>query len=358
MSHPESNHLPKGARRGRGAATNAPGRFEEYDTERVDDGWEVQEEPLIRTKVSTDHSRSIIAKNTSPDLPFDRSINPYRGCEHGCTYCFARPTHAYLGLSPGLDFETRLFAKPQAAQLLSKALAKRGYRPEPIAMGTNTDPYQPIEKRMRIMRQVLEVLHAHRHPLGIVTKGTLITRDIDILGAMAVDGLAHVGVSLTTLDPKLSREMEPRAASPANRLRVIEALAKAGVPVRAMVAPVIPGLTDHELEALMQAAADAGATAASYIVLRLPLEVSPLFQDWLQRLRPGSAAKIMARVREMHGGKDYDAAWGRRMRGHGITAELLNNRFAIALRRTGLSKSQPELRTDLFRVPTAQLDLF
>lgn len=358
MQDPESNHLPPTARRGRGAATNATGRFEPHERTRVDDGWDQQEEGVLRTEVSIDSSRTILAKNTSPDLPFDRSINPYRGCEHGCIYCFARPSHAYLGLSPGLDFETRLFAKPQAAELLRKTLARRGYRPATIAMGTNTDPYQPIEKRLRIMRSVLEVLQAHHHPLAIVTKGTLITRDVDILAGMAADGLAHVGISLTTLDPKLSREMEPRAASPAHRLRVVETLAQAGIPVRAMIAPVIPGLTDHELEVLMQAAADAGAQAASYIVLRLPSEVSGLFQDWLHRLRPDRAAKVMARVREMHDGKDYDSAWGRRMRGHGVTADLMNNRFRLTLLRTGLRKTLPELRTDLFRVPTAQLDLF
>ncbi|MSU91389.1 PA0069 family radical SAM protein [Rhodobacteraceae bacterium 2CG4] len=361
MSKVESDRVLPGAARGRGALSNAPGRFEPHRRLHADDGWGREPEPQVRTQVTEDGSRSILARNTSPDIPFDRSINPYRGCEHGCIYCFARPSHAYLGLSPGLDFETRLFSKPRAPELLRKALSARRYRPDVIAIGTNTDPYQPVEQRLQIMRGVLEVLNAFRHPVSIVTKGALIRRDLGLLAEMAADGLAHVGVSLTTLDPKLSRRMEPRAAAPAHRLRSIGLLAEAGIPVRAMIAPVVPGLTDHELESLMQAAADAGATAASYIVLRLPLEVSPLFREWLEEVYPDRARRVMGRVRELHGGRDYDPEWGRRMRGQGLWADLLAKRFAVALGRTGLSRQLPALRRDLFRVPPRpgeQLSLF
>ncbi|HET7410183.1 MAG TPA: PA0069 family radical SAM protein, partial [Paracoccaceae bacterium] len=282
---------------------------------------------------------------------FDRSINPYRGCEHGCVYCFARPTHAHLGLSPGLDFETRLRVKPAAAALLRKALARPGYEVQPIAMGTNTDPYQPVEKDWRVTRQVLEVLREHRHPVTITTKGTLVTRDIDLLGAMAAEGLARVTVSVTTLDNRLSRAMEPRAASPGRRLAMVRALSDAGIPTSINMAPVVPGLTDHEVEHLLEAAAEAGAGSAAWIALRLPLEVSPLFRDWLAREFPDRAARVMGRVREMHGGRDYDPAWHKRQKGEGVHSALIARRFAVAARRLGLDRPLPPLRRDLFRVP-------
>ena len=305
--------------------------------------------------------RSVITRNSSPDVPFDRSLNPYRGCEHGCIYCFARPSHAWLGLSPGLDFETRLIARPGAAAQLERELARKSYRPKVLAIGTNTDPYQPIERDRRIMRAVLEALCAHRHPVGIVTKGALIERDLDILAEMAARGLAQVGISVTTLDPELCRTMEPRAPAPARRLETIRALSAAGVPVRIMVAPVIPALTDPELEAILAAGAEAGAQAASWIMLRLPHEVAGLFRDWLAEHHSGRAARVMARVREMHGGKDYSADWGRRMRGQGHYARLIAARFDLAVKRLGLAKQLPELRTDLFQVPPKpgdQLELF
>jgi len=361
MSDFESERALPGAARGRGALSNSAGRFEPHRRLHTDDGWNREPEQQIRTHVTEDKSRTILARNTSPDIPFDRSINPYRGCEHGCIYCFARPSHAYLGLSPGLDFETRLFSKPDAPALLRATLSKARYRPDVIAIGTNTDPYQPVEQRLRIMRGILEVLQEFRHPVAIVTKGALIRRDVDLLGEMAAMGLAHVGISLTTLDAGLSRRMEPRAAAPAHRLRSIELLANAGVPVRTMIAPVVPGLTDHKLEALMKAGADAGATAASYIVLRLPREVSPLFREWLDEVYPGRAKHVMGRVQELHGGRDYDPEWGRRMKGQGLWADLLAKRFEVALARTGLSRQLPGLRRDLFRVPPApgdQLSLF
>jgi len=339
-------------RRGRGAATNPANRYDRQITEAVDDGWGAEEElPPLRTEVEIDATRSIIARNSSPDVPFDRSINPYRGCEHGCTYCFARPSHAWLGLSPGLDFETRLLVKPRAAALLRDALRRPGYIVKPMAMGTNTDPYQPVEKQWRITRQVLEVLAEHRHPVMITTKGSLITRDLDLLGSMAAEGLARVTVSLTTLDHRLGRAMEPRAASPKRRLAIIRALNEAGIPVGANIAPVVPGLTDHEIEQLLEAAAEAGARSAAWIALRLPLEVSPLFRDWLARELPDRAAKIMGRVREMHGGKDYDSRWKRRMKGEGVHSSLIGKRFAVAAGRLGLDRAPPRLRTDLFRVP-------
>ena len=348
--------------RGRGAISNRTGRFESEAREAFHDGWEAERETQpLRTTVSVDASRSILTRNTSPDVPFDVSINPYRGCEHGCVYCFARPSHAYLGLSPGLDFETRLLAKPEAPRLLREALGRRSYRPETIAIGTNTDPYQPVEQRLRIMRGVLEVLSEAQHPVAIVTKGRLVERDIDLLGPMGRGGLATVGISVTTLDPAIGRAMEPRAAAPDHRLRAIERLAAAGVPVRVMVAPVVPGLTDHELEAILGAARDAGATAASYIVLRLPREVAGLWQEWLSERFPDRAARVMNRVRQIHGGRDYDPEWGKRMRGEGPHAALLARRFAVATGRLRLERRTPPLRTDLFRAPgveNRQLSLF
>ena len=348
--------------RARAAASNAAGRFEALSHEAFDDGWDMPEDArLVRTTVTLERPRSALVYNRSPDLPFDRSVNPYRGCEHGCIYCFARPTHAFLGLSAGLDFETRLVARPGIDAVLDGELRARAYRPATIAIGTNTDPYQPCEATHRVMRAVLEVLAAHNHPVAITTKGTGIERDIDLLAPMAARGLASVGVSMTTLDASLSRRLEPRAPAPARRLDTIRRLAAAGLPVRAMIAPVIPGLTDHELESLLQAAAGAGAVAARFIALRLPLEVAGLFRDWLAEHEPGRAAHVLNRVRDMHGGRDYDPAFGTRMTGQGPWAELLARRAAIAMRRLGLDAPQPALRMDLFRPPPRpgdQPDLF
>ena len=338
-------------RRGRGAGLNMASRYDSQTVEQSDCGWERDPDTPVRTSVQIDASRTILARNRSPDVPFDRSVNPYRGCEHGCIYCFARPTHAHLGLSPGLDFETRLMAKPQAADLLAQVLRRPGYDVKPIAIGTNTDPYQPIEKDWRLMRELLEVLWAHRHPVTVTTKGGLVTRDADLLGRMARAGLAHVSISLTSLDNRLSRAMEPRAAAPAKRIAAIRMLAQAGVPVTASLAPVVPGLTDHEIENLMRAAAEAGASYATYIALRLPLEVAPLFREWLSRAYPDRASKVMGRVREMHGGKDYDATWFRRMHGEGVHAQMIRRRFERARRAEGLDRRLPPLRDDLFRVP-------
>lgn len=350
----ESDLVPEDTRPGRGAASNRVGRFEPYARVAVDDGWERDpDEPVLRTEVAVERPRSVITRNTSPDIPFDRSINPYRGCEHGCVYCFARPSHAYLGLSPGLDFETRLVARPEAPRVLAAELSRRAYRVAPIAIGTNTDPYQPIEKRFGVMRGILEVLRDFRHPVTVVTKGVLVERDADILGQMGRDGLARVGISVTSLDRDVARAMEPRAPAPERRLRAIRTLADAGCPVRVMVAPVVPGLTDHELEAVMKAARNAGAVAASYVALRLPREVSGLFRDWLCECFPGRAAKVMNQVREMHGGRDYDPAWGKRMRGEGVRADLISRRFKAARARLGLDVDLPPLRSDLFRVPRA-----
>ncbi|WP_108789092.1 PA0069 family radical SAM protein [Falsiruegeria mediterranea] len=348
--------------RGRGVASNAAGRYEATTRAGFDDGWATDDGlPPLRTEVSEEVARSLITYNRSPDLPFDRSINPYRGCEHGCSYCFARPTHAYLGLSPGLDFETKLIARPNAAEVLRKELSARRYKVAPIAIGTNTDPYQPIERDRGIVRECLQVLAEFNHPVAIVTKGTLIERDIDVLAPMAARGLVRVGISLTTLDPGLSRRMEPRAPGPIQRLRVIRALTGAGVPVRVMTSPLVPGLTDHELEALLAAGNDAGADAASWIMLRLPREVSALWQEWLAEHEPTRFDRVMARLREMHGGRDYDPRWGHRMRGEGHYAEIVAQRFESATRRLGLASKTAPLRTDLFAVPKQsgdQLSLF
>ncbi|MDX1744082.1 MAG: PA0069 family radical SAM protein [Ruegeria sp.] len=338
--------------RGRGTATNCAGRFEKFETVPCDDGWDIEEDiPPLRTDVRDEFARSLITYNRSPDLPFDRSINPYRGCEHGCIYCFAHPTHAYLGLSPGLDFETRLIARPNAAEVLRGELSAKGYKVAPIALGTNTDPYQPIEKTRLITRDCLSVLQDFNHPIGIVTKGTLIERDLDILAPMAKQGLVRVGISLTTLDADLSRRMESRAPSPQRRLAVIRRLTDAGVPVRVMTSPIVPGLTDHELEHLLEAGRDAGADAASWIMLRLPREVSVLWQEWLEQHEPARAEKIMSKLREMHGGRDYDPRWGHRMRGQGEYAELIAKRFKLAVKRFGLAVKLPPLRCDLFARP-------
>ncbi len=354
--------IDKARRRGRAAGFNPANRFDRLETRSEPDGWDREEDlPPLRTEVTEERPRKVITRNASPDLSFDRSINPYRGCEHGCIYCFARPSHAYLGLSPGLDFETRLIARPDAPQVLAKELSRNGYVPAPIAIGSNTDPYQPIERDRRIMRGLLQVLRDFRHPVGIVTKGTLIERDIDLIADLAGQGLAKVGVSVTTLEAGLARAMEPRVPAPARRLKTIERLATAGIPVRLMASPIVPGLTDHEIERIVKAGADAGATGASMITLRLPLEVAPLFQAWLEEHVPLRAARVMARVREIHGGEDYGAAWGTRLTGSGIYAELLQQRFARAIRAAGLSRTMPALRTDLFRVPPRpgdQLSLF
>lgn len=353
--------LPGRRARARGALSNAPGRYEGRGLARFDDGWEGEKARLVRTEVRVERARSAITYNRSPDLPFDRSVNPYRGCEHGCVYCFARPSHAYLNLSPGLDFETKLVARPGIGGVLARELRAKSYRVAPVAIGTNTDPYQPCEAEWRVMREVVEVLAGCDHPLAITTKGTLIERDLDLLGPMAAKGLLRVGVSVTTLDAGLSRRMEPRAAAPARRLEVIRRLSAAGVPVRVMVAPVVPGLTDHELEAILAAAKAAGAVGASWIMLRLPLEVAGLWREWLEEAEPGRAAKVMARVREARGGKDYDAEWGKRMRGEGLFAELIGQRFSKAVARLGLGVELPALRCDLFRPPGRagdQLSLF
>lgn len=347
---------------GRAARSNPDVRFDLLSREDVSDGWDREDDlAVLRTVVQDEVPRRVITRNTSPDLSFDRSINPYRGCEHGCIYCFARPSHAYLGLSPGLDFETRLIARPDAPAILAKELRVRSYVPRTIAIGTNTDPYQPIERDRQIMRGLLEVLSTFNHPVAIVTKGALIARDIDLLAPMAAKGLLRVGISVTTLDPATSRAMEPRVPAPAARLRAIRQLSEAGIPVRVMVSPVVPALTDHELEAILEAAAQAGAVAASSINLRLPREVAGLFRDWVAEAYPDRAARIMARVRELHGGKDYDPAFGTRMTGQGAWAELMQQRFKLATRRLGLDRSLPPLRSDLFAVPPRsgdQMSLF
>jgi DNA repair photolyase len=348
--------------RGRAAAINPSGRFETTSRHMFDDGWQTLDElPPFKTEVTPENPRTIITRNESPDIPFDRSINPYRGCEHGCVYCFARPTHSYMGLSAGLDFESKLFAKPGAAKLLRKELASSSYRVKSMAMGTNTDPYQPIEKQWRVTREILEVLEETNHPVGIVTKSALVTRDIDILSRMAAKGLARVAISVTSLDRKLSRAMEPRTATPGLRLDTIKQLSQAGIPTSVMVAPVIPGLTDHELERILDATHANGATDAGYILLRLPDEVSGLFKEWLLRHYPDRYTHVLSLMRSMRGGKDYDAQWGSRMRGVGPYAWQLGRRFDLACRKTGLQSMRMSLRSDLFTPPTvegAQLSLF
>ncbi|MCP3971237.1 MAG: PA0069 family radical SAM protein [Rhodobacteraceae bacterium] len=349
---PATTNVEKDRRKGRGAAGNPAVRFHATHVEPVDDGWDRdQDQPPLRTEVSLERPRRVITRNSSPDLHFEQSINPYRGCEHGCIYCFARPSHAVLGLSPGLDFETKLVARPEAPRVLERELSAKRYRPKLIVIGSNTDPYQPIERRYGIMRGLLEVLQAFGNPVGVVTKGTLIERDLDILGEMGRAGLARAGISVTTLGSDLSRRLEPRAPSPARRLRMIERLVRTGCPVRVMVSPVIPGLTDHEMEAILQAARNAGAVAASYIMLRLPLEVAGLFRDWLAEHCPDRAARVMARVRDTHGGRDYGPEWGRRMTGEGAYAELVAQRFKVSTARLGLARELPPLRRDLFAVP-------
>ncbi len=341
-------------RRGRAAGINPAGRFETLERVAVDDGWQMLEDmPPFKTEVQVEKPRTVITRNDSPDIPFDRSINPYRGCEHGCIYCFARPTHSYMGLSAGLDFEAKLFAKPDAPRLLERELSKPGYKVKPIAIGTNTDPYQPIEREWRIMRQVLEVLDKANHPVVIVTKSALILRDIDILRSMAERGLVKVGISVTTLDRKLARTMEPRASTPAKRLEAIKTLSEAGIPVAVMMAPVIPALNDHEIERILDSGKAAGASEASYVLLRLPLEVSPLFRDWLLQNYPDRYRHVMSLVRSMRDGKDYDAEFGKRMKGAGPYAWQISRRFEMATKRLGLMRRSLHLREDLFISPNS-----
>jgi DNA repair photolyase len=347
-------------RKGRGATSNRDGRYERLRSAVADDGWGGLDAPAakLRTTVTEDKSRSVIARNQSPDIDFDRSINPYRGCEHGCSYCYARPTHAWLGLSPGQDFESRLFAKPDAPRRLREELARPGYACAPIALGTNTDPYQPIERERRITRGILEVLAEHRHPVTIVSKSALVTRDIDILAPMARRGLARVALSVTTLERRLANTMEPRASAPDRRLAAIADLSRAGIPTAVMVAPVIPALNDDELESILLAAAKAGAGAAGYILLRLPGEVHALFEEWLSAFAPLKAGRVMRLVRDMRGGKAYDSRFGERQTGSGAYAEMIGARFEAAIHRYGLNGVESKLDCSQFRVPTDQLSLF
>jgi DNA repair photolyase len=342
-------------RRGRGARSNRVGRYESELRQDFDDGWEsLGDLEPFKTEVARETARSIIATNDSPDIGFDQSINPYRGCEHGCIYCYARPTHAYLGLSPGLDFETRLTAKVNAAALLEQELANPRYIPKVIALGAVTDPYQPIEREHRITRSVLEVLEAASHPVGIVTKSALVVRDVDILARMASRGLVKVAVSVTTLDRTIARKMEPRAATPPRRLDAISALSAAGVPVSVMVAPIVPAINDSEIESILEAARDAGAKEAGYVLLRLPLELKELFREWLATELPDRASRVINILRSMHGGKDYIATFGIRQRGQGPYAEQIAARFRLAAKRLGLNERHLKLRTDLFRRPVPQ----
>ena len=342
-------------RRGRGSRSNRAGRYETEEREVFDDGWEsIASLDAFRTEVRPETAKSIISTNDSPDISFDQSINPYRGCEHGCIYCFARPTHAYLGHSPGLDFETILYAKTDAAELLTRELAHPRYVPKVIAIGAVTDPYQPIEREHRITRSILEVLEAADHPVGVVTKSALIVRDADILSRMAERGLAKVAISVTTLDRGVARKMEPRAATPPRRLEAIRQLAEAGIPVSVLTAPIIPALNDSEIEAILEAARDAGASEAGYVLLRLPLELKELFREWLATEFPDRAARVIAILRSMHGGKDYVSQFGLRQRGNGPYAEQIGLRFRLAAKRLGLNERNLRLRTDLFRRPVPQ----
>ncbi len=339
-------------RRGRGARTNVSGRYEVELREEIDDGWDnLADLPALKTEVQIEAARSILSKNSSPDLSFDQSINPYRGCEHGCSYCYARPNHTYVGLSAGLDFETRLFAKTNAADLLRKALADPKYVAKTIALGAVTDPYQPIERTFGISRQILEVLDATSHPVAVVTKSAGVLRDIDILARMAERGLAKVALSITSLDRAVARKMEPRAATPSRRLDAIRQLSAAGVPTTVMTAPIIPSLNDWEIERLLEAARDAGASQAGYVLLRLPHEIKHLFREWLVTEFPDRADRVINLLREMHGGKDYDARWGVRQTGQGPYALQIKARYKLALKRLGLNARRFSLRKDLFEPP-------
>jgi DNA repair photolyase len=349
-------------RRGRGAQSNASGRYEPLARIAFDDGWRSFEElPPFKTQVTVDSTRKIITRNDSPDIGFDRSINPYRGCEHGCIYCFARPTHAYLGLSPGLDFESKLFVKPEAADLLERELSAANYQPRVIAIGTNTDPYQPIERKYQVMRRILEVLDRAGHPVGIVTKSTLVLRDLDILARMAERKLAKVALSVTTLDAELARKMEPRAATPMRRLEALRRLSAAGVPAAVMVAPVIPALNDMEIERILDAAHAAGVREAGYVLLRLPLELRDLFREWLKANYPHRDEHVFKLIRDMRGGKDYDSKWFARQKGSGPYAWMIGRRFEIGCEKLGMNENRASLTTEHFRHPkpdSAQLSLF
>lgn len=351
--------------RGRGASSNDVGRFEAFERELADDGWDVLDDlPPFKTEVRHEESTAIITQNKSPDIPFDRSINPYRGCEHGCSYCYARPSHSYWGLSPGLDFETKLTARVNAAELLEEELAKPSYvsKPiSPIALGANTDPYQPIEREYKITRQILEVLLEAKHPLTIVTKSALVLRDLDLLQEMAKHRLVLVALSITTLEKTLARQMEPRASAPHLRLKALSELEKAGVPTMTMMAPMIPSLNDHEMEGIMEAVLERGCAEAHYVLLRLPHEIKELFRDWLSREVPDRAARVMSLVQTMRDGKDYNAEFGTRMRGEGPYADLLSHRYKLAVKRLGFNKDRVPLRTDLFVPPVpkgGQMRLF
>jgi len=354
--------IDEARRRGRGAVSNASGRYEPLASIGFDDGWQsIEDLPPFRTEVTADTSRKVITRNNSPDIPFDRSINPYRGCEHGCIYCFARPTHAYLGLSPGLDFESKLFMKPDAPEILEREISARSYSPRPIALGTNTDPYQPIERRHEIMRRILEVLEAAGHPLSIVTKSNLVTRDIDILTRLARRRLVRVCISVTTLDAKLARVMEPRAPSPPRRLSALRELSDAGVPTGVMVAPIVPAINDAEIERILDAAAACGVEGAGYVLLRLPLEVRDLFREWLKANFPDRERHVFALIRQTRGGKDYDATFGKRMTGGGPYAWMIRKRFETTCSRLGLNVNKTQLTTEHFRPPrraSEQLSLF
>ncbi len=345
--------LRKGAKKGRGAVSNLPGRLQKQDLVPFDDGWGSLDEPApeIRTTVTPEVTRNILSRNDSPDIPFDRSINPYKGCEHGCVYCFARPTHAYLDLSPGLDFESRIFSKPEAPRLLRRTLGKPGYRCQVIALGSNTDPYQPVERRLGITRSILEVLSEFQHPLSIVTKSHLVLRDLDLLKPMAQENLASVYISITTLDRTLARRMEPRAATPERRLQTVEALGEAGIPVGVLASPMIPNINDSELESILEAAASSGAQTANFILLRLPHELKELFSDWLEAHYPQRKSKVLNKLRSMRGGRLNDPRFGNRMRGEGAYAKLLQRRFQVACRRLGLERRKPPLDTGKFQVP-------
>jgi DNA repair photolyase len=357
-----STAVERERRRGRGAHSNASGRYEPLARVVVDDGWQTLEDlPAFKTTVTIDATRKIITRNESPDISFDQSINPYRGCEHGCVYCYARPTHAYLGLSPGLDFESKLFVKPNAPELLERELAAPGYEPRVIAIGTNTDPYQPIERRYQVMRRILEVLDSVGHPVGIVTKSALILRDLDILARMAQRNLVRVALSVTTLDPQLARTMEPRASTPPRRLDALRKLSAAGVPTSVMVAPIIPALNDAEIERILDAAAAAGVTGAGYVLLRLPLEVRDLFREWLMANFPDRYRHVFKLIRDMRGGKDYDSTFGRRMKGPGPIAWMIGRRFEVACEKLGLNEERTRLTTEHFkpaRPRSEQLSLF
>ncbi|MBI2717732.1 MAG: PA0069 family radical SAM protein [Rhizobiales bacterium] len=338
--------------RGRGARGNESGRYEKLGRVLFDDGWDSLEDlPPVATSIIAETAKVIITRNDSPDISFDRSINPYRGCEHGCSYCYARPTHAFMGLSPGLDFESKLFVKGNAPELLRQELAAPGYSPRTLALGSNTDPYQPIERSHRLTRRILEVLSEFGHPVGIVTKSHLVTRDIDILKPMATRGLVKVALSVTTLDPKLARSMEPRAATPSRRLKALELLAAAGIPTVVMVAPVIPAVNDSEIEAILKQAAAAGVREAGYAMLRLPLEVRDIFRDWLEAEFPDRAARVMSLIRSIRSGKENDSTFGRRMTGTGPYAWTIGRRFELACQRLGLNRERVSLATDQFRRP-------